>query len=103
MKTSLTAFQSKVLLEISKIPLGEVRTYKQIAEAIGSPKASRAVGMACNKNPFPFIIPCHRVVGSSGSLTGYAYGVGVKKTILDIEKSLNLSKNQVKLGVKVKH
>jgi len=86
MKNSLTAFQTQVLEEISKIPFGEVRTYKQIAEAVGRPKASRAVGMACNKNPFPFIIPCHRVVGSSGKLTGYAYGLPMKQKFLEFER-----------------
>ncbi len=84
----LTPFQTSVLMEISKIPFGETRTYKQIAEQIGKPKASRAVGMACNKNPFPFIIPCHRVVGSSGSLTGYAYGIPLKKKLLNFEREI---------------
>lgn len=91
MKTSLTAFQTSVLQEISKIPFGETRTYKQIANAVGSPKASRAVGMACNKNPFPFVIPCHRVVGSNGSLTGYAYGLPMKKKLLAFESVIKLN------------
>jgi methylated-DNA-[protein]-cysteine S-methyltransferase len=95
MKTNLTKFQTKVLQEIAKIPFGETRTYKQIAEAVGAPKAARAVGMACNKNPFPFFIPCHRVVATSGKLQGYAYGLELKAKILNFEKSFvkNLSSN----------
>ncbi len=89
MKTSLTSFQAKVLDEISKIPFGETRTYKQIAVAIGSPKASRAVGRACNKNPFPFLIPCHRVIGSNGALTGFAFGIERKKKLLEFESKLS--------------
>jgi O-6-methylguanine DNA methyltransferase len=85
----LTEFQIRVLKEISKIPAGETRTYKQIAEALGNPKASRAVGLACNKNPFPYTIPCHRVIGSNGSLTGYAFGLEQKKNILELEKRVN--------------
>lgn len=91
MSAKLTAFQTAVLQEITKIPFGETRTYKQIAEALGSPKASRAVGMACNKNPFPFVIPCHRVVGSNGSLTGYAYGVPLKEKLLAFEREMTLN------------
>lgn len=88
MKTTLTQFQTKVLQEIAKIPLGETRTYKEIAQAVGAPKAARAVGMACNKNPFPFFIPCHRVVASSGKLQGYAYGLPLKASILKLENNL---------------
>ena len=79
-------FQRAVLKEIAKIPLGQTRTYKQIAQSLGKPKAVRAVGMACNKNPFPFVIPCHRVVGSDGKLTGYAFGLEMKKYLLDLER-----------------
>ncbi len=82
---ALTPFQIKVYKELLKIPAGEVRTYKQIAKAIGKPKAARAVGNACNKNPYAPIVPCHRVVGSNGSLTGYAYGINYKKKILELE------------------
>ena len=63
-----TEFQVKVWSELKKIPYGEVRTYKQIAESIGSPKSSRAVANACAKNPHPPLIPCHRVVRSDGGL-----------------------------------
>ncbi|MDQ7027409.1 MAG: bifunctional DNA-binding transcriptional regulator/O6-methylguanine-DNA methyltransferase Ada [Anaerolineae bacterium] len=83
----VTAFQQRVLDELKRIPYGETRTYGEIAKAIGQPKAARAVGNACNKNPVPIIIPCHRVVGSNGKLTGYAFGLERKKTLLDLEKN----------------
>ena len=61
------------------------RTYAQIAEAVGHPKAVRAVGSANNRNPIPFIVPCHRVVGANGNLVGYAYGVEMKRSLLQME------------------
>jgi len=67
----LTPFQCKVLEAVSQIPPGEVRTYKEIAAAVGNPNAWRAVGLALKRNPFPVKIPCHRVVRSDGSLGGY--------------------------------
>ena len=67
-----TSFQIQVWEEIKEIPCGETRSYKQIAEAIGHPKSVRAVANACGKNPYPIIIPCHRVVKSNGSLGGYS-------------------------------
>lgn len=70
-----TDFQKRVWKEIMKIPYGEVASYGEIARAIGVPKGARAVGNANNKNKVPIIIPCHRVVGSNGSLTGYAGGL----------------------------
>ena len=81
----LTPFQIKVYKELLKIPAGQTRTYKQIAKAIGSPNAARAVGNACNRNPYAPIVPCHRVVGSNGSLTGYAFGLPFKKKLLQLE------------------
>ena len=81
-----THFMKKVWTSLLKIPYGEVRTYKQIAEKIGNPKAARAVGMANNKNPIPIIIPCHRVIGSNGNLIGYALGLDMKKFLLELEK-----------------
>ncbi len=81
----VTPFQQKILGELQAIPYGEVRTYKQLAEAIGNPKAARAVGSACNRNPIHLIIPCHRVIGANGALTGYAAGVEIKRQMLDIE------------------
>ncbi len=70
-----TEFQKRVWKELCHIPYGETRTYKQLAEAIGQPKASRAVGLANSKNPVAIAVPCHRVIGSNGSLTGYAGGL----------------------------
>jgi len=81
-----TAFQKSVWDELFKIPYGETATYGQIAMAIGNPKASRAVGMACNRNPIWIVVPCHRVVGASGSLVGYALGTGMKRALLDLEQ-----------------
>lgn len=80
-----TDFQKKVLVALSKIPFGETRTYQQIAQAIGHPKAHRAVASACKKNPLPIVIPCHRVVPSSGGIGKYAYGVNMKKKLLESE------------------
>ena len=80
-----TEFQKKVWKVLEKIPYGETRTYKEIAKMVGNEKASRAVGMANNKNNIPIIIPCHRVIGSNGKLVGYALGVNMKKYLLDLE------------------
>ncbi|TVL99046.1 MAG: hypothetical protein CV087_19635 [Candidatus Brocadia sp. WS118] len=80
-----TPFQKKVWKKLMEIPYGACRSYKWVAEEIGQPLASRAVGMANNKNPVPPIIPCHRVIGSDGSLTGYASGISVKKQLLEME------------------
>jgi len=82
----LTAFQKRVLDELKKIPYGETRTYGEIAQAIGNPKAARAVGQACGANPVPLIIPCHRVIRSDGRIEGYAYGTVRKVQLLDMEK-----------------
>lgn len=81
-----TEFQRSVWDALLKIPYGEVKSYKDIAIAIGNPKACRAVGMANNKNPIPIVIPCHRVIGSNGKLTGYAYGLTLKDELLYLEK-----------------
>lgn len=83
----VTAFQQRVLDELKRIPYGETRSYGDIAKAIGKPKAARAVGNACNKNPIPLVIPCHRVVGSTGKLTGYAFGLERKAKLLDMESN----------------
>lgn len=80
-----TTFQKQVWQALTTIPYGERRSYKQMAEAIGSPKAVRAVGGANNRNPIPIIIPCHRVVGADGSLTGYAGGLDLKQLLLGLE------------------
>ena len=79
MKLEGTDFQRRVWKEISKIPFGETRTYKDLAIAIGKPNSSRAVANACRKNPYPVIIPCHRVIRSDGKLGGYSGVGGVKK------------------------
>ena len=79
-------FQQKVWNIIASIPYGETFSYKKIAALIGHPNAFRAVGNAANKNPIPIIIPCHRVIGNSGKLTGYAYGITIKKKLLDNEQ-----------------
>jgi len=73
-----TEFQIKVWEEISKIPYGETRTYKDLAIAIGNPKSSRAVANACGKNPYPLTIPCHRVIRTDGKLGGYSGKGGIK-------------------------
>ena len=81
-----TDFQKSVWDALAKIPYGTVKTYGTIAKEIGSVKASRAVGGACNKNPIAIVIPCHRVVGSNGNLTGFAGGLTVKETLLQLEQ-----------------
>ena len=80
-----TFFQEQVWNALCDIPFGETRTYKQIAQAIGNPKASRAVGMANNKNPISIAIPCHRVIGPNGKLVGYAGGLEMKKRLIELE------------------
>jgi len=71
------------------VPFSKTKSYLDIAKAIDSPKASRAVGMALNKNPISIIIPCHRIIGSNNKLTGYASGLEVKRFLLDLEKTKN--------------
>ena len=80
-----TDFQKAVWNELQRIPYGETRSYGEIAKAIGRPGAARAVGMANHENPLAVVIPCHRVVGSKGSLTGYAGGLHLKAQLLSIE------------------
>lgn len=81
-----TDFQKKVWDELCKIPFGETRSYKGVAENIGNTKSCRAVGMANSKNPIPLIIPCHRVVGADGKLSGFAYGADIKRRLIELEK-----------------
>lgn len=83
-----TEFQQKVWKALQEIPYGNTCSYKDIANNIGNVKASRAVGMANNKNPIPIFIPCHRVIGVNGKLVGYAGGLDVKEKLLKIEKQL---------------
>lgn len=83
-----TEFQKKVWNALKEIPFGETRSYGEIAKIIGNEKASRAVGMANNKNPIPIIIPCHRVIGANGKLVGYAGGIDIKEKLLKLEKGI---------------
>ncbi len=80
-----TEFQKSVWKSLKNIPYGETCTYKDIALKVGGANYSRAVGMANNKNPLPILVPCHRVVGASGDLVGYAFGLDVKKNLLELE------------------
>jgi methylated-DNA-[protein]-cysteine S-methyltransferase len=84
----LTEFQKRVLIAVYAIPKGETRSYKQIAEQIGSPRACRAVGNALNKNPLPVFVPCHRVVGSNGKIGGYKSGTRRKMALLRSEGAI---------------
>ena len=82
-----TAFQRSVWQALRDIPYGETRSYGEIARAVGNPKASRAVGMANHRNPVPVLIPCHRVIGADGTLTGYGGGTERKALLLALETS----------------
>jgi len=82
-----TEFQVEAWMALAAIPYGETTTYANQAEAIGRPNAVRAVGSANGANPIPIVLPCHRVIGSNGSLTGYAGGVDLKRRLLDMERS----------------
>lgn len=81
-----TGFREKVWAALQEIPYGETRTYGEIAERIGTPRASRAVGAANHVNPFPIIVPCHRVVGAGGKLVGYAGSTEMKRALLEHER-----------------
>jgi methylated-DNA-[protein]-cysteine S-methyltransferase len=84
-----TEFQLLVLEELRKIPYGETTSYGDIAARIGRPKAVRAVGAANGRNPIPIVVPCHRVIGSSGDLTGFGGGLGTKEALLRLEAEHN--------------
>lgn len=88
-----TDFQRWVWAALKSIPYGETITYGALAARIGNPRACRAVGMANNRNPIPIFIPCHRVVGADGSLTGYAGGLDAKRLLLELEGSGRRSQN----------
>ncbi|MEU3853401.1 methylated-DNA--[protein]-cysteine S-methyltransferase [Streptomyces sp. NPDC029554] len=85
-----TPFQRLVWEELRRIPYGETRTYGRLADALGSPAASRAVGLANGRNPIGIIVPCHRVIGANGSLTGYGGGLERKQRLLDFERGAAL-------------
>lgn len=81
-----TVFMHGVWQALLDIPYGETRSYKEIAQSVGSPKAARAVGLANNRNPLPIFIPCHRVIGANGKLVGYRGGLKMKERLLELEK-----------------
>jgi methylated-DNA-[protein]-cysteine S-methyltransferase len=87
----LPQFQRSVLEELGLVPFGVITTYGALAARIGRPRAARAVGGALNRNPVPIVLPCHRVVGASGSLVGYAGGLDRKRTLLELEGALDIS------------
>lgn len=82
-----TRFQKRVWEALCQIPYGQTRSYRDIAQAVGSPRAYRAVGMANHRNPVMLLVPCHRVIGADGSLGGYAGGVALKQFFLDLEQN----------------
>ena len=81
-----TLFRLQVWKELEKVPYGETTTYKRLAEAIGRPGAYHAVGGAVGANPLSICVPCHRVIGTNGSLTGYAWGLPMKEALLELER-----------------
>lgn len=88
LKLEGTEFQKKVWREVCEIPYGKTVSYKEIAQNIGNEKAVRAVGTAIGKNPIAIIVPCHRIIGSDGSMVGYAYGIEKKEALLKLEKGV---------------
>jgi methylated-DNA-[protein]-cysteine S-methyltransferase len=82
-----TPFQKSVWRELEKIPYGRTRSYRELAYEIGAPKATRAVGAANGANPIPIVVPCHRVIGSSGKLVGFGGGLELKRRLLELEGS----------------
>ena len=86
-----TPFQLSVWSALAKIPYGELRSYRDIARSIGNSAAVRAVGAANGRNPLPIVVPCHRVIGSNGALTGFAGGLEVKRFLLDLERATGAS------------
>ncbi len=96
-KESLTLFEWKVLKAALQIPLGQTRSYRWVAQKIGRPKAIRAVGQALHKNPYPLIIPCHRVINKDGSLGGYSGGLKLKACVLRLEKEIAKNLKDVKI------
>ncbi len=82
---AMTPFTLAVLAELARVPFGETATYRDLAERVGKPNASRAVGLVMNRNRIPIVLPCHRIVGSSGNLVGYAGGLEMKERLLRLE------------------
>ena len=89
-----TEFQKSVWNELLKIPFGKTKTYGEIAKAIGKPKAARAVGSACGKNPLAIIVPCHRVLGMNGKIAGFAWGTEIKEWLLGHEAKMEGEPNE---------
>lgn len=87
-----TEFDKKVWLTLKEIPYGETRSYKWLAERIGKPNASKAVGQSLSRNPLPIVLPCHRIIESDGSIGGYLAGVDIKRRLLDIEYYIMLER-----------
>jgi methylated-DNA-[protein]-cysteine S-methyltransferase len=85
-------FERAVWAEITRIPYGEMLTYGEIATALGDPGAARAVGTACNHNPVPVIVPCHRVVGAGGKMVGFGGGIDRKRRLLELEARVALER-----------
>jgi methylated-DNA-[protein]-cysteine S-methyltransferase len=83
----LSEFSAAVLSEVRRIPFGQTRTYGEVAKAVGRPGAARAVGQAVGANPVPIFVPCHRVVGAGGGLTGFGSGLATKRVLLDLEQA----------------
>lgn len=86
LKPTGTPFFQKAWAHLCAIPYGKTVTYKEMAAKMGSPKAARAIGLANNRNPIPIIIPCHRIIGSNGSLTGYRGGIELKQKLIELEQ-----------------
>ena len=78
-------FQESVLHELARVPYGQTDTYGRLAAKVGKPRAARAVGTVMNRNPIPIVLPCHRIVGANGALTGYAGGLEIKRALLELE------------------
>jgi methylated-DNA-[protein]-cysteine S-methyltransferase len=81
-------FHEAVLHELARVPYGRTETYGALAAKVGRPRAARAVGTVMNRNPIPIVLPCHRIVGANGSLTGYAGGLDVKRALLELEGAM---------------
>ncbi|GAA3747406.1 methylated-DNA--[protein]-cysteine S-methyltransferase [Micromonospora maritima] len=86
-------FERAVWREMTGIPYGETKTYGEVAKAVGDPGAARAVGVACNRNPIPVLVPCHRIVGAGGKLVGFGGGLSRKVTLLELEASAALRRD----------
>ena len=85
----MTDFEKRVLRAVMEIPAGEVRSYKDIAKQVGRPRAYRAVANALNKNPFPLLVPCHRVIRANREIGGYAWGGDLKRSLLNLERKIS--------------